>query len=246
MTVPDRNIKTLVIRHLALIENHAVFPQQKAIKKAFCQQWWIVWKVTLLVKTVVVFSICLLLQGCESTLTLAEVVSHAKDCPHKPPADLDPKVSNQIFSRIAPVVCQNQSHWFWFHSWLIHPLLWWRTSLTCWAGGYTPVPSQWLSGCPVCRGSLDANASPDPDPALSSCRRSRKPSGIRQTLNLQATSKLRQSILQRWGCCLNSVILFLIIIIIIIFKHDHLYAESRFKCHCATLKCQVTLSSCLR
>ncbi|XP_063048932.1 uncharacterized protein LOC134442896 isoform X2 [Engraulis encrasicolus] len=30
-------------------------------------------------------------RGCESTLTLAEVVSHAKDCPHKPPADLDPK-----------------------------------------------------------------------------------------------------------------------------------------------------------
>ncbi|XP_062375921.1 uncharacterized protein LOC134064127 [Sardina pilchardus] len=29
--------------------------------------------------------------GCESTIKLAEVVSHAKDCPHKPPVDLDTK-----------------------------------------------------------------------------------------------------------------------------------------------------------
>ncbi|KAL2083150.1 hypothetical protein ACEWY4_020923 [Coilia grayii] len=30
-------------------------------------------------------------RGCESILKLAEVVSHVKDCQHKPPADLDPK-----------------------------------------------------------------------------------------------------------------------------------------------------------
>ena len=29
------------------------------------------------------------------------------------------------------LLCQNQSHRFGFHSWLIHPLLWLGTSLTC-------------------------------------------------------------------------------------------------------------------
>lgn len=50
-----------------------------------------------------------LTKGCDSTIKLAEVVSHAKDCPHKPPADLDTKVSNEIFRRVAPVVPKSKS-----------------------------------------------------------------------------------------------------------------------------------------
>lgn len=126
-----------------------------------------------------------LTKGCQSTIKLAEVVSHTKDCLHKPPADLDIKVSNEIFRGVAPVVPKSKS--------LIWVSLMVNSSFTVTAH----FIDLWVTHCSYTFDYWLVQlywSIP-----ISSNRKLLKPSGTKQVLNLQIILKLRQSILQRYS-----------------------------------------------